>query len=177
MNYTPPKIEKISFGSVKDRKNFITDIATLRIAISLIDVSLQGDDFNGEIKTFHKNKNRKELKEANEYLDKLKELLFNIHEETSLKDIKTTIWVSEQMFQDMVSISDQYTNISLAHVAMYLVKHKLDRKGAFKILEVFNRTWGIKRVIRIFENNGITANGKEEEMAIKLCDKIKSIYR
>lgn len=176
-NYKPPKKEYLQFKSVKDRKNFIKDMATVRIAISIMDVSLQGDDFNGEIITFHANKDRKEIKKANEYLTALKNMFHKIHQDMSPKDINTAIYVSENIFKEMVKISLNYSKISLAHVALYLTTLKLNRKDAFVLLEPFTRTWGIKRVIKIFEENGITANGQEEEMAKKLLEKIESSYK
>ena len=177
VSYIPPKKEYLQFKCVKDRKNFIKDMATIRIAISMLDVSLQGDTFNGEIKTFHINKDRKEIKKANEYLSSLKNMFYKIHSDMTQKDINTAIHVSENIFKEMVKISVDYSNISLAHVALYLTILKLNRKNAFVLLEPIKRTWGIKRVIRIFEENGITTNGKEEEMAKKLLEKIESSYK
>lgn len=176
-NYIPPKKEYLQFKNVKDRKNFIKDMATVRIAISMMDVSLQGDSFNGEIKTLHINKDRKEIKKANEYLTALKNMFHKIHQDMSPKDINTAIYVSENIFKEMVKISLNYSKISLAHVALYLTTLKLNRKDAFVLLEPFTRIWGIKRVIKIFEKNGITANGEEEEMAKKLLEKIELIYK
>lgn len=176
-NYKPPKKEYLQFKSVKDRKNFIKDMATVRIAISLLDVSLQGDSFNGEIKTFHLNKDRKELKKANEYLTGLKNMFHKIYADMCQKDINTAIYVSENIFKEMVKISIDYTNISLAHVALYLTILRIDRKNAFILLQPILRNWGIKRVIKIFEENNITPNGKEEDMAKKLLEKIESSYK
>lgn len=176
-NYKPPKKEYLQFATVKDRKNFIKDMATIRIAISMLDVSLQGDDFNGEIKTFHANKDRKEIKKANEYLMALKNMFKNIHQEMSPKDVNTAIYVSENIFKEMVKISVSYSKISLAHVALYLTMFKINRKDAFLMLQPITRTWGIKRVIKIFEENGITASGQEEEMAKKLLEKIELSYK
>ena len=177
VNYVPPKKEYLQFKNVKDRKNFIKDMATVRIAITMIDVSLEGNDFNGEIKTFHINKNRKEIKKANEYLMYLKNMFHKIHQNMSPKDINTAIHVSENIFKEMVNIGLNYSNISLAHVALYLTTLKLNRKDAFVLLEPITRIWGIKRVIKIFEENGITANGQEEKMAKELLEKIESSYK
>lgn len=77
----------------------------------------------------------------------------------------------------MVKISLNYSNISLVHVGLYLTTLKLNRKNAFVLLQPITRTWGIKRVIKIFEENGITANGQEEEMAKELLEKIESSYK
>lgn len=177
LNYKPPKKEYLEFASVKSRKNFIKDMATIRIAISMLDVSLQGDDFNGELRTFHANKDRKEIKKANEYLTALKNMFHNIHSDMSPKDINTAIYVSESIFKEMVKISVGYSNISLAHVALHLVMLKLHRKNAFLLLQSITRLWGIKRVIKIFEENGITTTGDEEEMARKLLEKIELSYK
>lgn len=177
VDYKPPKKEYLQFKNVKDRKNFIKDMATVRIAISMMDVSLQGDSFNGEIKTLHINKDRKEIKKANEYLMALKNMFHKRHQDMSPKDINTAIYVSENIFKEMVKISLNYSKISLAHVALYLTILKLNRKDAFVLLEPFTRIWGIKRVIKIFEENGITANGQEEEMAKKLLEKIELSYK
>ena len=38
VNYVPPKKEYLYFETVKARKKFIKDIATIRIAISILDV-------------------------------------------------------------------------------------------------------------------------------------------
>ena len=176
-NYKPPKKEYLTFESVKDRKNFIKDMATVRIAISLLDVSLQGDSFNGEIKSFHPNKDRKEIKKANDYLSGLKNIFHKIHSNMSPKDINTAIYVSENIFKEMVKISLNYTNISLAHVALYMTMLRINRKDRFELIEPIIRTWGIKRVIKIFEENNITPNGKEEEMAKELLLKIESSYK
>lgn len=176
-NYKPPKKEYLQFKCVKDRKNFIKDMATVRIAISMLDVSLEGNDFNGEIKTFHINKNRKEIKKANEYLMALKNMFHNIHKDMSQKDINTAIYVSENIYGKLANIGLNYSNISLAHVALYLTTLKLNRKDAFILLQPITREWGIKRVIKIFEENGITTNGQEEEMAKELLEKIESSYK
>lgn len=176
-NYTPPKKEYLEFANVKDKKNFIKDMATIRIAISMLDVSLEGNDFNGEIRTFHANKNRKEIKKANEYLNGLKNMFYNIHLQMNQKDINTAIYVSENIFKEMVKISLEYTNISLAHVALYLTILRIDRKNAFVLLQPIIRTWGIKRVIKIFEENKITPSGQEEDMAKKLLEKIELSYK
>lgn len=176
-NYTPPKKEFLEFDNVKDRKNFIKDIATVRIAISLLDVSLQGNDFDGEIKTLHLNKNRKDIKKANEYLDSLKNMFYNVHSQLKQKDINTAIYVSENIFKEMVRLSANYTNISLAHVAMYMLDFKINRKEMFVIFQPLFRLWGIKRVIKVFENNNITTTGQEQDMAKKLVEKIELTYK
>lgn len=176
-NYRPPKKEYLTYTSVKDRKNFIKDMATIRIAISLFDVSLQGDSFNGEIKTFHVNKDRKEIKKATEYLDSLKSTFHKIHSDMCQKDINTAIHVSEKIFKEMVKISLEYYNVSLAHVALYLTISRIKRKEPFILLKPILRNWGIKRVIKVFEDSGITPNGKEEEMTKKLLEKIELSYK
>ena len=177
INYKPPKKEYLQFATVKSRKNFIKDMATVRIAISMLDVSLEGNDFNGALKTFHVNKDRKEIKKANEYLTALKNMFHKIHSDMSQKDINTAIHVSESIFKEMVKVSVGYSNISLAHVALHLVMLKLDRKNAFVLLQPITRLWGIKRVVKIFEDNGITTTGDEEEMAKKLLEKIELSYK
>ena len=140
-------------------------------------LSLQGEDFSGAIKSFHANKDRKEIKKANEYLTGLKDIVQKIHQDMSPKDINTAIYVSEKIFKDLVKISHSYTEISLAHLALYLVTLKLNRKDGFVLLEPFIRIWGVKRVVKIFEENGIKATGQEEEMAKKLLEKIELSYK
>jgi hypothetical protein len=163
------------FTKVKDRKLFIRDMAVLRIAISLIDVQMQGDDFQGEIKVLHKNKNRKEIKKAESYLETLKEIANSLNKASDLRTNEAIWGISKKIFAYLVPISEKYNNISMTHLALYLASKRFNRPGVLDRLKIFSKTWGIKRITKILEENGIKSNGDEEKLADELLEKIKHI--
>lgn len=169
------KKELISFTKTKDRKLFIRDVAILRIAIAMIETALVGEDFSGELKVLHKNKNRKEIKKANAYLDGLKKVLDKVHEKSSTKDIKAVFEISTKMFPTFINIATKYKGqVSLSHISLYLVQLRLNRENVHPSIVTINRTWGIARVTKLLEESGLYPSDIEKQIAKELNEKLKS---
>lgn len=78
----------IKFEKPKKRAIFLRDMVCLNIALSLVEVGSKADDFNGELKVLHKNKQRKELKQLKDKLEYLKSKQREIYSQLDYKDLQ-----------------------------------------------------------------------------------------
>lgn len=171
----------LTFNKVKERKLFLRDMATLRIAISILETSIVGYECEEDIQLLHKNKQRKELKIATKYLNVLKKETLLIHGMLSQKDINAIIAISEKIFTHLVKIEKKLKliqfnkKISLPHIVFFLLNERFDRENIFPKLKMFVKTWGVKRIIKIFEQNNIKHNDYEKIFAKELNSIIKKL--
>lgn len=169
-------MQGITFNKVKDRKMFLRDLVVLRISLSMMDVSIQTKSDLDGIKILHANKQRKERKQASFYMDKLIEFMKDIQMRVELRDIHAMIGLCDKAFPKLVKILElEKKEVSLSHIAFYMVKGRLSRENIYPDFKFLLKAWGLKRVINVFEKNGITSNGSELELANKINLIIKDI--
>ena len=93
----------------------------------MIETALTGD-YPQDLKILHKNKQRKDIKKANIYLEKLKDLLHQVHSRSTKRDINAVFGLSSQMFPLLVNIAKQYDEkVSLSHISVALIKLQLNK--------------------------------------------------
>lgn len=176
MGYSAPK-RYITFKKVKDRKIFIRDCVCLRVAMSMIQTSLMSKHTDESLKTLHENKQRKQIAKCQSYLDTLNSFQADIISKLTDKDIDAIKGLSERFFKEMLSIilERQAHGVSLIHIAFYMIEEKFKHDNLHKDLKVFTKAWGTKRVVRLFEENGIYSSGLEQNVACDLALALKKI--
>ena len=127
------KLPTIKFEKDKDRKQFIIDCIVISTAISILYVAVN-EKFTEGVKSLHKNKNRKNLKqiqEAYDYLRAKQTFLFDLISHKDLQTIKfKTKYKALIAFVQNISQTDK--DVFLEYIAISMIDiglNSLNRKG------------------------------------------------
>ncbi len=171
--------EKIVHKSVKERKDFVMDCVFIGTAVSLLYAAIH-ENFTDEsdIRTLHKNKDRKsisKIKENWEYLYQKQRVVYDKLTKSDLNTIKHKVNSGSVAFIEEISMSDK--TINLEYTALCILKYGLERKSRrtpiSEILEVFN----IKHLT--YNNIGITLSragikiSDEKEIAQNFVNRVR----
>ena len=127
------KLPTIKFEKDKDRKQFILDCICISTAISLLYVSLN-ESFEEGVKSLHKNKHRKNVKQIQEAYDYLRNKQLFLFDLISEKDLKTIKFKTREkaMIAFLQNISQTHKNVFLEYIAVSIIDKGLNglhRKG------------------------------------------------
>lgn len=124
---------KIIHKSVKARKEFILDLVFVGIGVSLLHVALN-ENFtkDSEVKSIHKNKDRKVHKKLIAYQKELlakQHILFRLMSQSDLQTVKHK--TSQTAIAFMSEISDSNESVNLEYIAINIMYLGLKRKHKF----------------------------------------------
>ena len=127
------KLPTIKFEKDKDRKQFILDCICISTAISLLYVSLN-ESFEEGVKSLHKNKHRKNVKQIQEAYDYLRNKQLFLFDLISEKDLKTIKFKTREkaMIAFLQNISQTDQDVFLEYIAISILDislNSLNRKG------------------------------------------------
>lgn len=127
------KLPTIKFEKDKDRKQFIIDCIVISTAISILYVSLN-ESFTEGVKSLHKNKHRKNVKQIQEAYDYLRKKQIFLFDLISQKDLQTIKFKTREkaMMAFLQNISQAHKDVFLEYIAVSMIDiglNSLNRKG------------------------------------------------
>lgn len=121
------KLPTINFEKDKDRKQFIIDCIVISTAISILYVALN-EKFTEGVKSLHKNRNRKNVKEIQEAYDYLRDKQKFLFDLISHKDLQTIKFKTKEkgMIAFIKNISQADEDVFLEYIAISILDFRLN---------------------------------------------------